>query len=300
MLPNNRFFIPTAIILTIFLLLTAGFLLISSNKYHKDVPLSNERELKVNLDAGFGTVRISHCGSPTLFDASADLDRNYDLSDCLDYSIRDGIGYLNINTGGEVEERPKEKKKKGGFHMGGLESSTWNFQFTDAVPISFDIQLGLGKGVFDMTGLSIKDLNLSTGASSVYLRFDQPNQSTIEDMTIEAGLSKFQADGLSNANFNHLKFEGGVGSYSLDFGGKLSKEVDVDIEVGLGSLTITIPSEIGAKIMYEKNWIAHIDIGRDFTEQEENNYFSSNYKTARGKMNMRIEAGLGTVKIKRE
>ena len=119
-------------------------------------------------------------------------------------------------------------------------------------------------------------------------------------MNLESGLSKFRAQGLCNANFNHLKFEGGVGSYVLDFGGTLKKEADVDIEVGLGSLTVIIPENIGAKISYEKSLVAHIDLASDFSEPEENSYVSANYDNAPGRLNMHIEAGLGSVKIKRE
>jgi predicted membrane protein len=91
-----------------------------------------------------------------------------------------------------------------------------------------------------------------------------------------------------------------VGSYSLDFGGELKKEVDVDIEVGLGSLTIIIPNDIGAHIMYEKNWISHIELDNDIDEREENNYYTSNYYSSKGKINFRVEAGFGSVKIKRQ
>ncbi|MBI2474511.1 MAG: hypothetical protein HYV68_02305 [Candidatus Taylorbacteria bacterium] len=87
----------------------------------------------------------------------------------------------------------------------------------------------------------MKDFNLSAGASSVKLRFDEPNTSVIEDMSIEAGLSKFTGEGLGNANFNHFKFEGGVGSYTLDFSGKLDHEVDVD--VADRSLDVTLSAQ---------------------------------------------------------
>jgi hypothetical protein len=96
-----------------------------------------------------------------------------------------------------------------------------------------------------------------------------------------------------------MKFEGGVGTYRLDFGGTIEKEMDVDIELGLGSLSITIPEKFGGKVIYEKNIISNFEIDNDFTEQTENNYVSSNYYSATGKINFRIEAGLGSVKIKR-
>lgn len=268
------------------------------NKYHKSIPLGEERELKVTLEAGYGTVSIGRGGSSTVLEASIETEGSQDFSDLIDYSKRGGIGYLNISV--DAEKDVHNDRKSHSVKFSGFESNYWNMKFTDAVPISFDVELGLGKGNFDFSGLKVKDLNLSAGASSVYMKFDSPNKSVIEDMTIESGLSKFHGDRLCNANFNHLKFEGGVGSYILDFGGELRKEVDVDIEVGLGSLTIVIPENIGARIIYEKNWISHMDLDRSIAEQEENNYYTSNYASAKGKMNMRVEAGFGSVKIKRE
>ena len=276
--------------------LVCGFVFLASHHYHKEVPLANERELKVTLSAGFGNVGIARGESATILDADVESSRETALDDLIDYSIRDRIGYVSVNTnpdGGTKSHRHT-------VNFEGFNSEALKIRLTDAVPISFDISLGLGKGEFDFTGLRVKDLKISAGASSVWMTFEKPNKSVIEDLTIESGLSKFNAEGLCNANFNHMKFEGGVGSYLLDFGGKLAKEVDVDIEVGLGSLTIRIPEEIGARIIYEKSWIAHIDLNRDFSELQENNYYSSNYRSAAGKMNIKIDAGLGSVKIQRE
>jgi hypothetical protein len=287
-------------ILIVVFVIASGFHFMAANRYHKEIPLSNERELKVTLEAGLGKISISRGKTSTILDAGIESDKSFDLTDCIDYSVRDRIGFLSVNTNGDLRKKTKDEKKKHSFHFGAIESSSWNMHLTDAVPIAFDVELGVGKGEFDFTGLMVKDLTMSTGASSVYLRFDKQNKSVIEDLTIESGLSQFHGEGLCNANFNHLKFEGGVGSYLLDFSGLLDKEVDVDIQVGLGSLTVIIPENIGAKIMYEKSWITHISLDKDFSEREESNYFSSNYSTAGGRMNMKIEAGLGSVKIRHE
>jgi len=287
--------ISVLVILAVSLVVT-GFAIVLSNRYHKKIQLTHEEELKVTLEAGFGKLTVSRGDSRVLLEANVDTDDERDLTECIDYTIRDNIGYLNLSTD-KGETHTRSRKKEYSFDM---ESSSWAMRFTDAVPISFDVEIGLGKGDLDLTGLNVKDLNLSAGASSVSLRFNQPNKSVIEELTIESGLSKFRAEGLCNANFNHLKFEGGVGDYSLDFGGSLKREVDVDIEVGLGSLTVTIPKQIGTKVIYDESFIAHINLDRDFSEEEEDNYYSSNYYSSKGRINMRIEAGLGSVKIKRE
>ncbi len=279
-------------------IITLGFVIKGDKQYKRDIPFTNERELKVNLDAGFGNINIEQGTFSQIISFNIDTDIKDDIADYIDYSIRDRIGYLNISMS-EILSKESHKKKHS-FRLSGFEDNNWTMKFTDAIPIAFDIELGMGKGDLDLTGLKVKDLNISTGASSVILRFDKPNDEAIDNINIETGLSKFKAYGLGNANFEHLKFQGGVGSYILDFSGDLKKEAVVDIEVGLGSITIYIPNKIGTKIYYEKNWISSIDLPDDFEEEEEDNYFSSNYYDTSGKINMHIEAGMGSVKIKRK
>lgn len=275
-------------------ILSIGFVYSGGNNYRRSIPSTNEREIKATIEAGFAKLTIAAGKSNSILDADISTENTLNMSECIDYSVRDKIGYLTVNT----EEHNGENKH--GFHMSSLESSNWNVLFTDAVPVSFDIQLGLGKGDFDFTGIDVKDLSLSAGASAVRMHFDKPNKNVIEEITIEAGLSKFESKGLGNARFRHLKFEGGVGTYLLDFSGEFDQEADVDIEVGLGALTIIIPENTGVKIIAEKNFVTHFDIDPDFAEQREDSYFSSNYYSAEGKLNIHIDAGVGSVKIKRE
>lgn len=269
-------------------------LFLDDKRYQKETPYSNEKELKVNIGSAFGKLVIGKCDDENVF--SYDILRDPKLGDPTNqvkYSIIDRIGYLEI----PISDREESKKKS--FHIGSIESEKWILDFTGRIPISMDIQLGAGKGNFDFTGLKLKDLDISTGASSVTIMFNKLNQQTIENLNIETGVSKFKAYNLSNANFNKLKFSGGIGSYELDFSGELNKEVDVDIEIGLGSITILIPKYVGAKVYYEKNWVSNIDLDNDFDEEQNDEYVTSNYSSSRGKINIQIEAGLGSVKVKR-
>ena len=270
-------------------------------KATKEIPLTSEKELKVTMEAGFGNINVSRGKSSAVLNAEVESGSAMDLDNCLDYRQRDRIGYLSMSMDCSPNHDDDHPRRGKSIHIDNLDSRDWYVQFTDAVPIAFDIELGLGKGDIDMTDLRVKDFSLSTGASSVRLKFSKPNKETIEDMNLEAGISKFTAEGLSNAHFQHLKFEGGVGSYTLDFGGDLDKEVDADLDVGLGTLTLIIPDKIGAKIIYQKSWIAHIDLAKDFEESssQEDTYYSSNYSSAKGKINFRIDAGMGSIKIRR-
>jgi len=260
----------------------------------KEIGRTTEKELNVVLSSSFGTVILNRGESGKVVAAEAG-DQSMASRMQFDYSIRNRVGYLEA-TLGDVN---KDEEGKHSFSMKGFDRGKWYLKFSDAVPISFDIQLGVGRGDFNLTGLQIKDFSLSSGASDVTLAFDDPNTTTIDNLTIESGLSKFDGRNLGNAHFKHFRFQGGVGSYTLDFSGDLTTEVDVDLEVGLGVLTIYIPRAAGARILYEKSWASRIDCDRDFEPTDENTYTTGNYTSAQGRMNIRIDSGLGSIKVRR-
>lgn len=258
----------------------------------RQIGRTTERELNVVLSFSFGTVILSR-GEPekilTLQGAGPDKP---ELT--MDYAVRNRVGYLDLDlgTGGDGEAT-------NGFSLSRLDRGRWTLGVTDAVPVSFDVELGVGKGDFDLSGLQVRDFNLSTSASEVTLRFDTPNAATIENLNIETGVSTFTGYNLGNANFRHLRFEGGVGTYTLDFGGLADREVDVDVTVGMGTLSIVIPTTVGARILYDENWMSSINLEAGWTTTAENEYSTENYRSAAGRMNIRVESGLGSIKIRR-
>jgi len=261
----------------------------------REIGRTTEKELKVTLTSSFGSVIISR-GEPEKMVIIGSARRHHeDPAVGVDYSIRNRIGYMDLSLG----EGSRDRNGRRGFHLAGLEGGKWFLKFSDAVPISFDVELGVGHGDFDLSGLQVKDFSLSTGASDVTLAFDEPNRGSIDNLSIESGVSKFDGRNLCNANFKRFHFQGGVGAYTLDFGGPLSSEVDVDIEVGLGVMTVYLPHDVGARVIYDKTWASKVNTPDDFSSTAENTYTSGNYYSAAGKMNIRIDSGLGSVRIRR-
>jgi len=261
----------------------------------QEIGRTTEKEIKVVLASSFGNVSISRGESGKIVSVESQNPADEPPRIDVEYTVRNRIGYLEINLGQDDKEH---SGKRGGMHIGNIARGTWTLHFSDALPISFDIELGVGRGTFEMTGLQVKDFNLSSGASEVELVFDEENPLEIENMNIESGMSRFDGRNLSNARFKHFRFQGGVGSYTLDFGGTLKNEVDVDVEVGLGFATIIIPKEAGARVLYEKNWVSSFDCDADFENNTENEYLTTNYYRVPGKMNITLDSGLGSVKIR--
>ena len=263
----------------------------------KEIGRTTEREVNVVLSSGFGTIRISKGESEKILTLDSRTTKDGTPTADLQYAIRNRVGYAEISLGEEPREETDHEKKW--VQFGSFKGNAWNLRISDAIPVAFDIELGVGKADIDLTGLQVKDLTISAGASDVEVRCDRQNKATIENVTIESGVSKLTGQNLGNVNFKKFRFEGGVGSYTLDFNGKLQTEVDVDVEIGLGSLTIIVPKDLGAKIMYDKSWLSHMECDSDFEGGEDDQYVSNNYATAAGRMNIRIQSGLGSVKVRR-
>jgi hypothetical protein len=260
----------------------------------REVGRTTENELKVTLTSSFGTVKISRGEPEKMVVVQSSSDEGQRMN--LDYSIRNRVGYMDLALG---EGNQPNEGRKSSFHIADFHAGQWALKFSDAVPISFDVQLGVGKGNFDFSGLHVKDFNLSTGAGDVVLTFDQPNPTTIENMNIESGVSKFDGRNLGNANFKHFRFQEGVGTSTLDFSGGLHSEVDVDLEVGMGVMTIIVPPEVGARVTYDKTWASKLECAQDFHSTSDTEYVSDNYNRVPAKINIRVDSGLGSIKIRR-
>jgi hypothetical protein len=174
----------------------------------------------------------------------------------------------------------------------------WHLGFTGRIPIDFEMDIGACEAEFDFTGLKISNLNLDLGASSTEITFRKPNLERISKINIDVGASELKIEGLGNANFDKFSFDGGVGDFTLDFRGELKHKAYVDIDVGLGSLTILLPENIGVRIEKEASFLSSFCIDADgFDEVESKVYESENFGKTEGELIFDIEIGLGSVEI---
>lgn len=117
-----------------------------------------------------------------------------------------------------------------------------------ADPIRLRLTGGAYEGRFDLGGLALTDLYVSDGAASVKVDFSSPNSASMSSLRYETGASTVELLNLANANFASMNFRSGAGTYTLDFGGTLQRDADVDVESGLSTLTIVVPEGTAAVV----------------------------------------------------
>jgi hypothetical protein len=275
------------------LLLCGGIGFLQAQTLHREITRSKERELSVTVDVSFGRLSVERGEKDkvVVIDYEDEKDDKEKLS--ISYDISGDKGKLKI-------------KSKKSSHVWGDDDSDdrindrkLRLRFSDAMPISFELELGAGIGDINLSGLQVKHLKVSTGASSVELQCDEPNPIDAESVEIESGVSKFTASNLCNVNFRTLKFSGGVGAYKLDFGGKLRQDASVHIEVGLGSVIVNVPRHVAARLLYDDNWFSTFSLDSDFSKRRGGVYETENYEDAEKRLTIQIESGLGSVKVRR-
>ncbi|MEN8240976.1 MAG: toast rack family protein [Chloroflexota bacterium] len=157
-----------------------------------------------------------------------------------------------VSTSGEevsIKQDTFEYNITGLPNYGDVEN-TWDLYF-NASPLELEVRTGAVKGEFEFGGMAVQELKIFTGASTINLAFSSPNLTPMSQFRYTTGASSATLTGLSNANFSLMNFQGGVGSYTLDFSGVLQRDATVEADAALSNMTINIPPGIPAVVNVE-------------------------------------------------
>jgi hypothetical protein len=268
----------------------------------REISRTSEKEVAISLDASFGTLTIKKGSRDKIvaaeFSRPEDDKRELEMS----YDISNGKGNLDISLSEDGNRRGRHtgsiswEELKG--ERGNIEDRELTAAFTDAIPLALKIGVGAGKGDIDLTGLMIKNLKVSAGASSAELRCEEPNEISCDNVTIESGVSKFIARHLLNLNFRKLKFSGGVGSYTLDFGGKLRQKAYAEVEVGLGAITVYVPKDVPTRIITDDGWFSSVDVDDCYEKTRKSTYENDSFERSDTSLTIKVGSGLGSIKVR--
>jgi hypothetical protein len=265
-------------------------------EYSYELPKTKEQELHVRVESSLNKVVVSKGDKNSICTIKYNNKEEEIPEATVSYKIHNNVGYLNIQINEEDESTDywKMSYNPSSYYVPKVFYITLN----NSIPMKLDLHLGAGYGKIDMTGLQLLDVKLETGAAETVVMCNEPNPVVMETFRIDAGLSKFRAYNIGNANFKNLYFEGGVGSYFFDFNGALRREAFIKMELGLGSMSMIIPKNIGASVKYDEGFLSSHSF-EDFREIGDGKFISGNYYNSDGRLNIKIESGLGSIKIKR-
>jgi len=263
------------------------------NKLRKEIPINDVEKVEVYIRFGAGNLFINPTVKNVLFQG--------------EFIYSDDEPYIRYDREGEegrlrIEMRNKTEKENGDMNvtinsLSDIYKNEWLLNFNENTELAFKIEMGAAEAEIDFGAMRIANLRFESGASKTKVNFSQPNPVNMDELEIDTGVSRFKAKNLLNANFDEMKFEGGIGDYQLHFGGTLKKTVNVNLDVALGALTVYIPREVAFRIDCDKTIFSSLDIEAAYKEDDEKCWYSMNFSQSKPFLNLWIEAGIGSISI---
>jgi hypothetical protein len=250
--------------------------------------LHGETDARVHVQYGAGRFRLSPGTSGELYRMELRYDedkfiplREYEAGTGtlnLGVRARDGQG-IHVSLGDRRREGPVP---------------SFDLSLNPDIPLSLEMELGAVEADVELGALALRRASYRTGASRTHLRFSRPNPIACEELEMEAGAAEFRADDLANANCARVSFRGGVGEVTLGFGGTWRRSVAADVNVGIGSLHLRLPRDVGVAVRLSR-FLASFDAAG--FEKRGNMYYSANFNSARYRLNLDVNASLGGVDV---
>lgn len=135
-----------------------------------------------------------------------------------------------------------------GVEIHGREGGSLDLELARGVPMDLDLEFGAVRADINLGGLALTRLDVSTGASESTVDVSEPNPVRLESAKFEVGAAEFTAHRLGNLNADRIKVDAGIGALELGLDGRWSRDTEIDIDMGLGSLVLRVPEGLGVRI----------------------------------------------------
>lgn len=165
------------------------------------------------------------------------------------------------------------------------------------VPLELDLSFGAIEAQIELGGLTLRQATVKTGASETTVSFASPTQGACERLTFQVGAAEFEALQLGNSGCRTVSLEGAVGEMHLDFSGeRWTGETRLFIKVGLGTVRISVPEEVGVRLKADR-FLASVD--QNGLVKQGAFLVSPGFERADAKLLIDVGAAFGSVEIDR-
>lgn len=173
-------------------------------------------------------------------------------------------------------------------------AGTFELKLGRRLPVDLKLSAGAAATEIALGGVAVSRFELTTAASETELAFDEPNPVRMAELVIKAGAAEVTAERLGNARFDRFDLKGGVGDIVLDFTGEWDGDATGTVRMGLGSLELKIPAEIGV-------WIQKSSVLTSFSAPDlvkvDGGYRSPNWESAEHKLELELKTAFGAIEI---
>ncbi|HOR46315.1 MAG TPA: hypothetical protein PLX04_08810 [Caldisericia bacterium] len=144
---------------------------------------------------------------------------------------------------------------------------TFDLVLSSQNPFDLVIEGGASENCIELGGLPLSSVAVSFGAGKFEMSFLKPNPILMDSFRVSTGAGSMTLSKLLNAGFKNLKVEGGAASYKIDFTGKLGQDCNANIQIGVASLDLDVPSDVPVAVKSETT-LGGVEMGSGFTTKD--------------------------------
>ena len=177
---------------------------------------------------------------------------------------------------------------------GDRESGEVELELARGVPMDLDMEFGAVQADFDLGGLALTGLELSTGASESIIDISEPNRMEMGTARFEVGAAEFTLHNLGNLNAERIEFDAGVGSLVLGLDGEWQRDAHLSIDMGLGALELRVPEGLGIRLRKD-SFLTSLD--SEGLVKRGDIFESLDWNDADRQVTIDLDAAFGSVKV---
>lgn len=162
--------------------------------------------------------------------------------------------------------------------------------------LDLDIELGAAQATLELGGLRISRLKLQTGASKTVVRFSESNPIRCSSAEFAAGAAELMVTGLGYSRCGSVKFTGGLGKVTLDFGGRWAGPMQLDATMAVGELVLRLPKQAGIKLELDKFLASFAPAGL-VPSADGRTWMSAGFENAPRQLMVDVETAFGGVMV---
>jgi len=241
--------------------------------------IEDRNEVQVDVEYGVGRFSVRPVGEGLLYrmNLSYDEDRFEPVAEYSSHRLDVGVRSLRRT------------------HLGGSrQSGELQLELGRGVPMDLDLEFGAVHAEIDLGGLTLTDLDLSTGASESVIEISEPNPEVIESASFEVGAADFTLHDLGNLNAQRIEVDAGVGSLKLWLDGDWRRDSRLTIDMGLGALELHVPEGLGIQLRKDSFFTA---LDSEGLVKRGDNYESLDWNDAEHQVTIDLDAAFGSVKV---
>lgn len=244
--------------------------------------VSGEKHLDVRAEYGAGQLRVAPASGDLLYRWELRYDARAETP-VAEYDREEGTLRVGVN----------HRDREGTWDRDGDEARA-TLLLTPSIPTTLAVKFGAGKADLELGGLALDRVDVATGASETRVGWARPNRVPAREVRFAAGAAELEATGLGNARAERFEFDGGVGETTLDFSGDWTRDASAHVKMGMGSLTLRLPRELGVRITQDGFMT---DFEAPGLTKRDGAYYSGNWDTAARKLTVDIDAAMGEIDV---